>query len=245
MNRDKLIYYAIKYAGDYSKILIAIKNDEAMTIKYNVNAITIIDEDYPKSLTDLKYPPLVLFYKGNRQLINESIVAVVGSRKPCEYAIKATKEVVDTLKYKYVIVSGLAKGIDTIAHTSAIDQKTIGVLGCGIDYIYPKENAELFNLMSMNHLIISEYPFDEKPYAHHFPFRNRIIAALAKDVFVMQSSIKSGTLITVNEALSINRSIFALPYDIFSKEGEGTNNLIEEGANMILLNNIQNNKLQL
>lgn len=245
MNRDELIFYAIKYRGDYNKILYAIHNNEKMIVRYNVNAITILDNDYPECLKDLKYPPFVLFYKGNKELLKGDKVAVIGSRLPCEYAIRATVALVERLKDNRVIVSGLAKGIDGAAHRASIDARTIGILGCGIDYIYPKENSDLFNEMSLNHLILSEYPSKELPYSYHFPFRNRIIAALANDVYVMQSSLKSGTLITVNEALSINRNVYALPYDIFSKEGEGTNMLIEEGANMILLNNIGYKKLQL
>ena len=245
MNRDELIFYAVKYRGDYNKVLCAIHNQEKMIVKYNVNAITILDEDYPECLKDLKYPPFVLFYKGNKNLLKENMVAVVGSRLPCEYAIRATTILVDKLKVNHVIVSGLAKGIDGVAHRASIDARTIGILGCGIDYVYPKENIDLFDEMSSNHLILSEYPSKELPYPNHFPFRNRIIAALVNDVYVMQSSLKSGTLITVNEALSINRNVYALPYDIFLKEGEGTNMLIQEGANMILLKDIRDNKLQL
>ena len=115
MNRDELIFYAVKYRGDYNKVLCAIHNQEKMIVKYNVNAITILDEDYPECLKDLKYPPFVLFYKGNKNLLKENMVAVVGSRLPCEYAIRATTILVDKLKVNHVIVSGLAKGIDGVA----------------------------------------------------------------------------------------------------------------------------------
>ena len=129
----------------------------------------------------------------------------------------------------------MAKGIDAQAHKSALTGKTIAVLGCGIDYIYPKVNTDLYRLLSKNQLILSEYPGRVLPLAYRFPIRNRIIAGLSESLYVMQASLKSGTLITVNEMLNLNRDVYALPYNIFDMNGIGTNHLINEGANMILL----------
>lgn len=235
MNREELIACAIEYQGDYSKVAQAFYNNHLVKSNAYADAITILDEDYPSLLKDLTNPPLVLFYKGHRELIQGKKIAVVGSRKPCEYAIFATSKLVTLLSKEATIVSGLAKGVDACAHLAALNNKTIGVLGCGIENIYPKENEDLYQRMIANHLIISEYPGYVLPLAYHFPFRNRIIAGLSEELYVMQASLKSGTLITVNEMLNLNRDIYALPYEAFDINGIGTNRLIYEGANMILM----------
>ena len=237
MNRNQLIALAYKYHGEVNQMYNAINNNEEIEGLEAKNAITILDAIYPESLKELKNPPLVLFYKGNINLLNETCVGVVGSRLNTEYARKVTIDLVNVLKYKYCIVSGMAKGIDGIAHKTAVDQKTIAVLGSGIEYIYPFNNKDLYYELSEKQLIISEYPGYTKPLAFHFPIRNRIIAALSQKLFVMQSSTKSGTLITVNEALNLNKEIYALPFAIDVIEGQGTNILIEEGANLILYDN--------
>lgn len=235
MNREELIACAIEYQGDYSKVAQAFYNNHPVKSNAYADAITILDEDYPILLKDLTNPPLVMFYKGHRELLKGNKVAVVGSRKPCDYAIYATKKLVNLLAPSATIVSGLAKGIDACAHKSALGFKTIGILGCGIENIYPKENKDLYIEMSANQLIISEYPGNVLPLAYHFPFRNRIIAGLSQELYVMQASLKSGTLITVNEMLNLNRDVYALPYEAFDINGIGTNRLIDEGANMILM----------
>lgn len=228
--RKRLISLSVKYHGDYNRIIKAIaENEEVLEYQYQ-KCLTIFDEDYPQTLRDLKYPPLVLFYKGNLELLKENSISVVGSRKPCDYALKATKDL--CLHYKdKVIVSGLAKGIDAAAHRYAT--RTIGVIGCGIDYVYPYCNKDLYKKLEKEGLILSEYPGITKPLAYHFPFRNRIIAALSNTVYIMQSSQKSGTMSTINEALELGRDVKVLPYDIYSLEGEHNNHLINEGALMI------------
>ena len=131
-----------------------------------------------------------------------------------------------------MIISGLAKGIDACAHENALS--TIGVLGCGIDYIYPFCNYELIRKTAKEGLIISEYPGKVKPYAYHFPFRNRIIAALASKIYIMQSADRSGTMTTLNEDLELGRTVKVLPYDLFDSNGINNNHLIYEGAEPIL-----------
>ena len=230
MDRSKIISYSIKYLGEYDKIVQAIKNNEDVDFVNVNNAITIFDDDYPKQLLNLKYPPFVLFYKGDIRLLRESGIGIVGSRKPCDYALNATKALVLKNKNK-TIISGLAKGIDACAHENAI--KTIGVLGCGIDYIYPRCNYELIKRIEKTGLIISEYPGLSKPLGYHFPFRNRIIACLSSKIYIMQSNIKSGTMTTVNEALELGKEIKVLPYDVFNPCGINNNHLIYEGATII------------
>lgn len=235
MNRNELIACAIEYQGDYSKVAQAFYNNECVKEMKEADAITILDEDYPESLRALVHPPLVLFYKGKRELLRGKKIAIVGSRIACDYALRATDLLVRSKIDNYTIVSGMAKGIDTQAHLSSLNGKTIAVLGCGIDYIYPKINAELYKILATQQLIISEYPGKVLPLSFHFPIRNRIIAGLSENLFVMQAGLKSGTLITVNEMLNLNRDVYALPYEVFDPNGLGTNHLINEGANMILL----------
>lgn len=232
--REYLKDCAIHYEGDYHKIKKAISRKEVIP-KYHskFSYLCIGDENYPKRLYDLKTPPYVLFYIGNIDLLNTESVSVVGSRKPSVYAKKMTQIMVHNLKQKYTIVSGLAKGIDAISHHSALDFSTIAVLGCGIDVIYPKCNILLFKELKQNHLILSEYPQGIQPKPYFFPFRNRIIAALSERLYVMSAALRSGTMTTVNEALSINRHVLCLPHPIDDLSGIGCNQLILEGADIL------------
>lgn len=228
--RETLISLAIKYKGNYNEMISAIKNKEVVSnIKYE-NCFTIFDDIYPKEFLALKMPPLVLFYKGNLDLLKENKIGIVGSRKPCDYALEATKQL-SLLKKDEVIVSGLAKGIDGQAHKYA--NKSIGILGCGIDYIYPKENYYLFKILEKEGLILSEYPSLSLPFAYNFPFRNRLIAALCNEIYIMEAHEKSGTLTTINEALELGKDIKVLPFDIFNQNGKYNNYLIAEGAQII------------
>ena len=232
-NREKLIAYACKYEGEYFKMLKAINEQEEIEEINMNNCLTILDDNYPEALKELKYPPLVLFYKGNLGLLSKEKIGVVGSRIACEYALKATEYLIENNKDK-VIVSGLAKGIDGKAHDAS--ELSIGVLGCGIEYIYPIENINLYRKLEKDGLILSEYPGLTKPLAYHFPFRNRIIAALANSVYVMQSSERSGTVTTINEALELQKEVIVLPYSIFDKHGQYNNKLINDGASIYLIN---------
>ncbi|MBR4470045.1 MAG: DNA-protecting protein DprA [Erysipelotrichaceae bacterium] len=227
MNSELLKTYSFYYQGEYSKIRQAIIDRKQMKPFDVSNAVTIFDEEYPKCFFDLKYPPFVFYYKGDLSLLKRKCIAVVGSRQPCDYALKATKALSEHYQ-DTVIVSGLAKGIDAFAHQYAKD--TIGILGCGIDYIYPACNRDLIKDVEKRGLIISEYPAYAKPYAYHFPFRNRLIAALSDRVYIMESKARSGTMTTVNEALELGKEVRVLPYDIFMAEGVHNNQLIYEGA---------------
>ena len=235
MNKELLISYSFYFNGDYNKIIYAINNKVSVPFYDVKNVITIFDEKYPKCLLNLKDPPYVLYYKGNLDLLNETSIGIVGSRKACQYALKATKQLVLNNNDR-VIISGLAKGIDAYAHKYA--SKTIGVLGCGIDYIYPYSNYDLIKKVSNEGLILSEYPSMTKPFPSHFPFRNRIIACLSDTLYIMQSSEKSGTMTTLNQALDLGKEIRVLPYDIFNIFGQNNNQLIYEGAQPITFKEI-------
>jgi len=235
--RNKLIRIAIKYQGDYNKMLKAIQNSEEVDEDIPIiDAVTILDEEYPKQLLDLTYPPLVLFYKGNVQLLHSRTISIVGSRELSKYGAYMTVEISKHASNAYTTVSGLAKGADALVHKYSFN--TIGILGCGIDYCYPKCNQQLYDYMCQNQLVLSEYPFDVPPLKEHFPFRNRIIAAFSKKLIVTQATLRSGTMLTVNEALNINREIYAVPYRANESYGLGCNCLIQSGANMIMLDDL-------
>ena len=227
MDRKRLISYSYFFNGDYNASTKAIEKDIDVPNVEDDNCITIFDKQYPKKLLELKYPPYVLFYKGNINLLNKESISIVGSRNACKYAIDATISLVKNNSDK-VIVSGLAKGIDAYGHQYS--NESIGVLGCGINYIYPSVNKHLFEKLEKQGLIISEYPDMVLPLGFHFPFRNRIITCLSDTLYIMQSTINSGTMTSVNEALELGRSIKVLPYDVFNENGINNNRLISEGA---------------
>ena len=230
MTREELISYSLYYGGNYQKIYQAIKENTTVPQKKTENVLTILDDAYPETLKYLKYPPFVLYYKGDLKLLENEKIAVVGSRNPCAYALEATRALIKANRDKTVI-SGMAKGIDACAHLNA--SKTIGILGCGIDYIYPRCNSGLFSKIEEEGLLLSEYPDHVKPLSFHFPFRNRLIAALSTKVYIMQSDIKSGTMTTVHAALELGKEIGVLPYDVFHPKGRNNNQLIYEGAQPI------------
>ncbi len=242
--RNILIYFAIKYKGNYKKIYNAILKKEIVDSseiekvkKLDIKAITIIDDIYPISLKNCYQPPFVLFYKGDISLINSELsLAVIGSRDSSKYGIDVTKYILSDLlsKKSVTIISGLAKGIDTIAHLEALhfNQKTIAVLGCGIDNCYPKGNENLKLEIENSGLVISEYPNKCQPRKEYFPMRNRIISALSNGVLVTSAKSRSGTKITVRYALEQGKTIFSIPYSIF--EDSYCNELIKEGAIPVL-----------
>lgn len=232
--REQLLYYVLKYQGEYYKIKHAIETNEAWSsVSCKEAYVTILDEAYPVRLRMLEQPPYVLFYRGNLDLFKQEGVGVIGSRMPTTYGVHVTNDVVSILKKKYVIISGLAKGIDGCAHQQAMNAKTIGILGCGIDQYYPKENKQLQQAMEKTQLVISEYPNSAKPYAYHFPWRNRLIAALSKAIVVMEAGMKSGTMLTVNEALKYDIPIYCIPHSIYNQHGIGNNHLIGQGAQIV------------
>ncbi|MED3563524.1 DNA-processing protein DprA [Bacillus xiapuensis] len=208
--------------------------------QYETNEITVIsifDKEYPAVLKEIYQPPWALFAKGNVSLLEKQPkLAVVGSRQATLYGKNAIRLIFPKLIDKGIlIVSGLAKGIDALAHETAIKNggKTIGVIAGGIYHIYPKENMNLALEMMKNHLIVSEYPPDTKPLKWHFPARNRIISGLSNGTFIIEAKRKSGSLITANYAVNEGREVFSLPGSIFNPFSMGTNDLIQQGAKLV------------
>ena len=200
--------------------------------KNDIKYITILDENYPTSLKNIYDPPVLLFYKGDIELLKYKKIAVIGSRLATNYGMNTAFRISKELSEKYVIISGLAKGIDSAAHTGSIyaNGKTIAVVGTGLDMVYPKENTNLFKSILKNGLIISEYVVGTKPIPSNFPERNRIISGLSSGVIVVEAAKKSGALITADLALEQGKTVYAVPGNIDSLMSIGTNELIRNGA---------------
>ncbi|MBN1352561.1 DNA-processing protein DprA [candidate division KSB1 bacterium] len=204
--------------------------------KANSRIITFWDSEYPDNLKRIYDPPAFLFLKGEFSKSDSHSIAIVGSRSPTNYGKMVAEKFGKELAARGIsIVSGLARGIDTIAHWSALrgGGRTIAVLGSGVDVIYPPENKKLADAISGNGVLLSEFPMGAKPDASNFPRRNRIISALSMGVVVAEAGVKSGALITANIALEQNREVFAVPGNINSSKSIGCNNLIADGAKLV------------
>ena len=208
----------------------------SLELKYRKEGIHFLmyeDALYPKRLKEIYLPPVVLFYKGRLELFNRLSIGIVGARDHTAYSKEALEYLLpDILERKVSIISGLARGVDSLAHqlTLELNGETIAVIGNGINICYPKENQSLYDAIGKKGLILSEYPLDSPPLKFHFPYRNRIIAGLSHGLCVIEAKLHSGSLITANVALSENRQVFALPGNITSEYSKGTNELITAGA---------------
>lgn len=205
--------------------------------KRKINVITIYDSEYPQLLKEIYDPPFLLYCKGNLEVLKNKSISIVGTRNCTNYGKEVTRHLAhDLSSIGITIVSGLALGIDTAAHIGALIPKngtTIAVLGSGIDFIYPRQNRNLYEEISQRGLIISEYPPDTKPEVWRFPARNRIISGLSYGVIVVEASEKSGALITADYALDQGREVFAVPGQINREQSKGVHNLIRQGATLI------------
>lgn len=201
--------------------------------KKNIGLISIRDSIYPEELKNIVQPPVFIHYKGNINLLKSKKIAIVGTRKCSTYGKLVCEKIVEELALaKITTVSGLAIGIDEICHRVTLDNggNTIAVVGSGLDIIYPKKNIKLWEQISKDGLLLSEFPLKTKPFAYNFPLRNRIIAGLSLGVLLIESRKKGGSLITAEIALEEGRDVFAVPGDIYSTTSEGTNNLIKNSS---------------
>ena len=198
--------------------------------------ITFKDEDYPKRLKDIYDPPALLYVRGELRREDELAIAIVGSRKTSPYGRWITEKIGQDLAHHGVtVVSGMARGIDSVAHQGALQGggRTMAVLGCGVDVIYPSENRNLFYQIIEQGAILSEFPIGSPPEGGHFPRRNRIISGLSIGVVIVQASSESGSLITASYALEQGREVFAVPGNVGAEGSRGTNQLIKEGAKLV------------
>ena len=202
----------------------------------NHHILTIDDERYPENLRHLTDYPCVLYLKGNLNLLKNNKLAIVGTRHPSNQGTaNATMFAKELANNNITVVSGMAAGIDRFAHLGAMDgsASTIGVIGTGIDQVYPQSNLDIFNQVSNKGLLISEFPLNMAPLAGNFPRRNRLIAALSLACLVVESAIDGGSMITANLALELGRDVMAIPGSIHNPVAKGCHKLIKTGAKLV------------
>jgi DNA processing protein len=198
--------------------------------------ITLKEDAYPRRLRDIYDPPALLYVRGELRKEDELAISIVGSRKTSPYGRWVTEKISqDLARHGVTIVSGMARGIDGLAHGGAISGggRTIAVLGCGVDVIYPAENRNLFKKITDHGAVLSEFPMGSPPEGGHFPKRNRIISGLSIGVVVVQASAESGSLITAGYALEQGREVFAVPGNVGAEGSRGTHQLIKDGAKLV------------
>lgn len=246
--RDILIYLSLLFKGDWDKIYQCIKNKTSINDKISSlenefnslkeNIVTIIDDNYPSIFKNCGVPtmPFVLYYKGDLSLLNEGLkrLTIVGSRNSSKYGENSVKKIVHGLDNEVIIVSGLAKGIDSVALSSALssNKKVIAIIGNGINFCYPEENLSLYNeIIAKGGLIISEYPPNTPPESSNFRWRNRLLAMVSSGILIGEGKLNSGTKITASFGIQFNRNVGCIPYEI-NKESL-CNQLIKDGASLI------------
>lgn len=214
----------------------AVKKEMDLVEKAGGMMITMKDEAYPPRLRNIYDPPPLLYLKGALKKEDELAVSIVGSRKTTPYGRWITEKISQALVRNGVtIVSGMARGVDSVAHLGAISGggRTLAVLGCGVDVVYPPENRNLFGKIIEQGAVLSEFPMGSPPEGGHFPKRNRIISGLSMGVVVVEAGPDSGSLITANYALEQGREVFAIPGNVGAGGSRGTNRLIKDGAKLV------------
>lgn len=204
--------------------------------EYDVTLTTLDDPDYPIALAEIYDPPLALFCRGALHQRDHYAIALVGTRRASPYGMRMAETLGRELALAGItVISGMASGIDTAAHRGALEAggRTIAVLGCGVNVVYPKPNAELMSQITENGCVLSQFPMDSPPTATHFPVRNRIISGMSLGTVVVQSPIKSGALITAHTALEQGREVFAVPGEIGVHNSAGPHSLIRDGAKLV------------
>lgn len=202
----------------------------------NNNIVTLADPDYPKELSEIADPPVILFAKGNLSLLKQHKFSIIGTRHPTRQGtLNAFNFAQNLSNLNLTIVSGMAEGIDKHAHLGGLDGagSTIGVVGTGIDIIYPAGNKELFHNVAQKGLLLSEFALGTQPFVGNFPRRNRIVAGLSTGCLVIESSLDGGSMITANMALEMGREVMAIPGSIHNPVARGCHKLIKSGAKLI------------
>lgn len=213
-----------------------IQTQESLIDEYEADLITLNDTRYPLRLAEIYDPPLALFVRGDLREADERSVAIVGTRKATPYGIRTAERLARELAARGVtVVSGLAAGIDAAAHQGAIDAggRTIAVLGCGVDTVYPAHHADLMHRVIQNGAVVSQFPMGMKPLKGNFPYRNRIISGMTLGTIVVQAPESSGALITAHTALEQGREIFAVPGEVGNRNSAGPHKLIRQGAKLV------------
>ncbi|MCK5834900.1 MAG: DNA-processing protein DprA [Lentisphaeria bacterium] len=202
-----------------------------------IELVSPVHPDYPQLLLETYDPPLCLYVRGNTKILNGNNIAFVGSRKTSFYGVEVTKDLARCAKFEdWTVVSGLARGIDTVAHQTVVDHGgiTIAVIGSGLARLYPKENLQLArDIVENGGAIISEFPLNAPPARTSFPMRNRIIAGMSKGTLVVEGGIKSGSMITATQAIEQGKLVFAVPGLINNPQAQGCHKLIKNGAKLV------------
>ena len=204
--------------------------------EFGSKIIPITDPRYPQRLREIYDPPVLLFARGRVELLDTLMIAVVGTRRPSQYGIAATEKLsADLAAAGLTIVSGMARGIDTAAHKSAlsVDGATVAVFGCGVDLVYPAENRKLAATLAEKGLVLSEFAMGAPPYPQNFPIRNRVVSGMSIGVLVVEGAQYSGSAITARLAMDQQREVFAVPGNITNKMSWGPNLLIKQGAKLV------------
>jgi DNA processing protein len=213
-----------------------ILKDMELLDKLGARVVTRWDSDYPGNLKDIYDPPAVLFVRGRVTPEDGKAIAIVGTRNPSRYGLEMTGRIAAELARSGVtLVSGLARGIDTTCHAAAIKEggRTIGVLGCGIDVVYPRQNKSLIEDVAAAGAVITEFRPGTPPLATNFFRRNRIVSGLSKGVLVVEAGLKSGSLITAHHAVDQNRDVFAVPGNVMNIRSRGPHHLLKDGAALV------------
>ncbi len=233
-----LSYKILNASKNRTDVITQIEKKLECLSKINATLITYWDDDYPDLLKRIYFPPLILYTMGKLSELDKNSIAVVGTRQPTQYGKTQTEKfATDFASKKITVVSGLARGIDSIAHHTTIKNngRTIAVVGSGLDVIYPPENKDLFNEIIEHGVVISEYDLGTKPDAQNFPRRNRIISGLSLGTLIIETKINGGAMQTAAYAIDQNREVFAVPGNINSKQSEGPNTLIQRGEAKLVL----------
>jgi len=213
-----------------------IDGQEQLMARHGAWLVTLEDPGYPLRLAEIHDPPLVLFGRGTLTEQDSRCVAIVGTRRASPYGVRMAERFGRDLAAKgFTVVSGLANGIDAAAHRGAIEAggRTIGVLGNGVDVVYPPQNAELFDAVIQSGCIVSQFPMSTRPDRGHFPYRNRIISGLTLGTLIVEAPSRSGALITARQAAEQGREVFAVPGQVGSQNSQGPHGLIKEGAKLV------------
>ncbi|MEW6193866.1 MAG: DNA-processing protein DprA [Bacteroidota bacterium] len=225
--------------SSFEQFLKKFESEQKSLEKINARIISYWDTNYPALLRRIYYPPILLYTLGEFTSQDQYAIAIVGTRQPTNYGKMQTELLTKQLVQRdLTIVSGLARGIDSIAHKSALKNngRTIAVIGSGLDVIYPPENKKLFEEIIQNGIVITEYELGTKPDAQNFPRRNRIISGLSLGTLIVETKINGGAMQTAAYAIDQNREIFALPGNINVKQSEGPNSLIQKGEAKLVIN---------
>lgn len=210
--------------------------------KYKIQTLFLTEDNYPKRLLNCYDSPTLLYYRGNADLNSSRIISVIGTRNNTDYGRQQTEQLIDELQNsKVLIVSGLAYGIDAIAHKAAVHNNlpTVGVLAHGLDKIYPSQHSALAKQMLLNGGLLTEFRRETLPDKHNFPRRNRIVAGMADATIVVETAVKGGSMITAELANGYNRDVFAFPGKVTDSKSAGCNHLIKNNKAILLTDTAQ------